>query len=50
MVSISITVLKALKESEAAGQRKFPAASAKNQQHNINQSQNNWAMLNEKPF
>lgn len=35
MVSISITVLKALKESEAAGQRKFPAASVK-----IDQSQN----------
>lgn len=29
MVSISITVLKALKESEDAGQRKFPAASVK---------------------
>lgn len=49
MVSISITVLKALKESEAAGQRKFPAASVKTNKSNYhNQIQESISPIHER--
>lgn len=49
MVSISITVLKALKESEAAGQRKFPAASVKISNSILTKIKNHQAPAHERP-
>lgn len=49
MVSISITVLKALKESEAAGQRKFPAASVKINNCILAKVKSHEALPHEKP-